>query len=147
MAGSFRFPRSQALADSATVAVTSASGDRAKRVAAELPRAVGLPLDVRDPASVRNAIERLWADLGSIDMVVNNAGLGMRTVNPQFLTEPRGFWTVSPEGFRDVIDVEPSYTCGDPTTGTCCEPNYTGCGSRCCEPGQNCTNPVTGTCS
>jgi NAD(P)-dependent dehydrogenase (short-subunit alcohol dehydrogenase family) len=36
-------------------------------------------------------------------MLVNNAGIGMRTVNPRFMTEPRGFWTVSPAGFRDVI--------------------------------------------
>jgi len=27
----------------------------------------------------------------------------MRTVNPRFLTEPRGFWTVPADGFRDVI--------------------------------------------
>jgi gluconate 5-dehydrogenase len=37
-------------------------------------------------------------------MLVNNAGIGMRTVNQHFMTEPRGFWTVSPQGFRDVIE-------------------------------------------
>jgi gluconate 5-dehydrogenase len=34
---------------------------------------------------------------------VNNAGIGMRTVNANFMSEPRGFWTVPPDGFRDVI--------------------------------------------
>ena len=34
---------------------------------------------------------------------MNNAGIGMRTVNPRFMTEPRGFWTVPPAGFRDVV--------------------------------------------
>jgi gluconate 5-dehydrogenase len=37
-------------------------------------------------------------------MLVNNAGIGMRTVNPRFLTDPEGFWTVPAEGFRAVIE-------------------------------------------
>lgn len=49
------------------------------------------------------AVEAAWSRLDGIDLLVNNAGIGMRTVNPNFLTEPRGFWTVPPDGFRDVI--------------------------------------------
>ena len=41
-------------------------------------------------------------------MLVNNAGIGMRTVNPRFLTEPQPFWSVEPRGFRDVVDTKPS---------------------------------------
>ena len=41
--------------------------------------------------------------LGGIDVLVNNAGIGMRTVNPHFMTEPMGFWQVSPDGFRDLL--------------------------------------------
>jgi gluconate 5-dehydrogenase len=37
-------------------------------------------------------------------MLVNNAGIGMRTVNPHFLTDSQPFWDVSPGGFRAVID-------------------------------------------
>jgi NAD(P)-dependent dehydrogenase (short-subunit alcohol dehydrogenase family) len=37
-------------------------------------------------------------------MLVNNAGIGMRSVNPRFMTHPCGFWEVPPEGFRAVID-------------------------------------------
>src|SRR6202034_2749252 len=44
-----------------------------------------------------------WSGLGGIALLVTNAGIGMRTVNPRFLAEPRGFWTVPPAGFRDVI--------------------------------------------
>jgi hypothetical protein len=33
-------------------------------------------------------------------MLVNNAGRGMRTVNPPFMTHPQGFWEVPIEGFR-----------------------------------------------
>jgi NAD(P)-dependent dehydrogenase (short-subunit alcohol dehydrogenase family) len=37
-------------------------------------------------------------------MLVNNAGIGMRTVNPRFMTDPQGFWQVPVDGFRAVID-------------------------------------------
>ena len=45
-----------------------------------------------------------WSRLGGLDMLVNNAGIGMRTVNPRFMTEPQGFWEVPADGFRAVID-------------------------------------------
>jgi gluconate 5-dehydrogenase len=37
-------------------------------------------------------------------MLVNNAGIGMRTVNPRFMTHPQGFWQVPVRGFRAVIE-------------------------------------------
>jgi gluconate 5-dehydrogenase len=43
-------------------------------------------------------------------MLVNNAGIGMRTVNPQFMTEPQPFWEVSPAGFRDVLETKATGT-------------------------------------
>src|SRR5919197_4441092 len=88
----------------ATVALTGRSDRRAKSVAAELPRAVGIELDVRDEASVARAVDEAWSRLGAIDMLVNNAGIGMRTVNPRFMTHPQGFWQVPVDGFRAVID-------------------------------------------
>jgi len=39
-------------------------------------------------------------------MLVNNAGIGMRTVNPRFLSEPQPFWEVTPAGFRDVVETK-----------------------------------------
>ena len=44
--------------------------------------------------------------LGGVDVLVNNAGIGMRTVNPRFLTDPQPFWHVSPSGFRDVLETK-----------------------------------------
>jgi NAD(P)-dependent dehydrogenase (short-subunit alcohol dehydrogenase family) len=85
------------------VAVAGRSGERAAEVAGRLPGAFGVELDVRDEGSVAHAIEVAWSRLDGIDLLVNNAGIGMRTVNPNFMTEPRGFWTVPPDGFRDVI--------------------------------------------
>jgi NAD(P)-dependent dehydrogenase (short-subunit alcohol dehydrogenase family) len=93
-----------------TVALTGRSGERARSVAAGLPvaaersGAVGLELDVRDESSVARAVDEAWSRLGGLDMLVNNAGIGMRTVNPRFMTEPQGFWETPIDGFRAVID-------------------------------------------
>jgi NAD(P)-dependent dehydrogenase (short-subunit alcohol dehydrogenase family) len=86
------------------VALTGRSRERAQTVAAGLPGTFGLGLDTRSEDSVKRAVEQAWDRLNGIDLLVNNAGLGMRTVNPRFLTEPAGFWTVPPDGFRAVVD-------------------------------------------
>jgi NAD(P)-dependent dehydrogenase (short-subunit alcohol dehydrogenase family) len=88
----------------AKVTVTGRSAAHAAAVAAELPGAAGIELDVRDDSSVARAVDQAWSRLGGIDMLVNNAGIGMRTVNPGFMTRPQGFWEVPPGGFRAVIE-------------------------------------------
>src|ERR1700733_8995182 len=85
------------------VAVAGRSGERAAEVAGRLPGAFGVGLDVRGEGWVARAVGGAGARLGGIDLLVNNAGIGMRTVNPNFMTEPSGFWAVPPDGFRDVI--------------------------------------------
>jgi NAD(P)-dependent dehydrogenase (short-subunit alcohol dehydrogenase family) len=65
--------------------------------------ALGIELDIRDESSVAAAVDEVWDRLGGLDVLVNNAGIGMLTVNPRFLTDPQPFWEVTPDGFRDVI--------------------------------------------
>jgi gluconate 5-dehydrogenase len=88
----------------AAVALTGRDPARAAAAAADLPGATGIGLDVRDEESVRRAVAEAQDRLGGIDMLVNNAGIGMRTVNPRFITDPQGFWEVQPDAFRAVID-------------------------------------------
>ncbi len=89
----------------AMVVLTSRSAERAAEAAARLPGALGIAADAGDDLSVARAADQAWSQLGGIDLLVNNAGLGMRSVNPRFMVEPQGFWDVPPEGFRAVIDV------------------------------------------
>jgi gluconate 5-dehydrogenase len=98
----------RALVDAgARVAVTSRDAERAARAAAEVGAgALGLALDVRDERAVAAGVLDVWDRLGGIDLLVNNAGIGMRTVNPRFLSEPQPFWEVSPDGFRDVLETK-----------------------------------------
>lgn len=56
------------------VILTARRLDRIETLAAELPDARAVALDVQDAA----AIDRLWAELGAIDIVVNNAGVVSR---------------------------------------------------------------------
>ncbi len=89
----------------ARVAVASRDAARAERVADELG-ALGLAVDVRDEDSVRSCVDAACERLGGVDMLVNNAGIGMRTVNPRFMTEPQPFWQVTAGGFRDVLETK-----------------------------------------
>jgi NAD(P)-dependent dehydrogenase (short-subunit alcohol dehydrogenase family) len=91
----------------ARVMLTGRDEDRAKAAAKELgSSAIACRLDVRDERSVAACVERAREAWGGIDMLINNAGVGMRTVNPRFMSEPQPFWEVSPTGFRDVLDTK-----------------------------------------
>lgn len=96
----------------ARVALTGRRPARARQVAEEVGHdagrgaggsAVGVGMDVRDEESVASGVAQARDALGGLDLLVNNAGIGMRTVNPAFLSDPRPFWEVSPAGWRDVI--------------------------------------------
>lgn len=91
----------------ARVVLTGRHRERAETAAAELGAgALGLELDIRDATSVTAAVDSAYGLLGGLDVLVNNAGIGMRTVNPRFMTEPQPFWEVPPAGFRDVLDTK-----------------------------------------
>lgn len=91
----------------ARVMVTSRDQARAEATATDLgSAAIPAQLDVRDELSVAACINRARDVWGAIDMLVNNAGIGMRTVNPRFMSEPQPFWEVEPAGFRDVVETK-----------------------------------------
>jgi NAD(P)-dependent dehydrogenase (short-subunit alcohol dehydrogenase family) len=66
-------------------------------------RVVAIPLDVRDVSSVHLALREAVVRLGGVDMVINNAGIGMRRVNPRFFDQVQPFFEVDPSAFDDVM--------------------------------------------
>ncbi|RAK68864.1 SDR family NAD(P)-dependent oxidoreductase [Phenylobacterium kunshanense] len=64
----------------AAVALTARREERIRALADELNagggRAVALPLDVADAASIGPSLDRAIAELGGLDILVNNAGVG-----------------------------------------------------------------------
>jgi NAD(P)-dependent dehydrogenase (short-subunit alcohol dehydrogenase family) len=91
----------------ARVMVTGRDLARAEAAAAKLGAStIPWALDVRDEHSAAACIARAGDAWGGIDMLVNNAGIGMRTVNPRFLSESQPFWDVAPAGFRDVVETK-----------------------------------------
>jgi NAD(P)-dependent dehydrogenase (short-subunit alcohol dehydrogenase family) len=96
------------LAGGAQVVLTGRDAARTAAAASQLAnagpgRAIGVVMDVRDEHSVADSMAAMWDALGGIDVLVNNAGIGMRTVNPRFMTDPQPFWTVEPDRFRDLF--------------------------------------------
>src|ERR1039458_5195964 len=68
----------------ARVALPSRHRERAQSTAAELGAgALGVELDVRDAGSVSAAVDSAYGMLDGLDVLVHNAGIGMRSVNPR----------------------------------------------------------------
>ncbi len=67
-------------------------------------RVVALEADVTRPEDCARVIETALARWGRLDVLVNNAGRGMRYVSESFLTEPTRFWQTDPDVWRMVID-------------------------------------------
>src|SRR5581483_4667551 len=64
------------------VALCDMSKEGLLRLQGELSadRTIALPMDVSDPASCRDSVARTVADFGRLDVLVNNAAVGMSTV-------------------------------------------------------------------
>ncbi len=105
----FGFCMSRALLRAgATVALAARPGEKLDRAVSTLQAeglpAVALPMDVRSEDSVRSAADWIKDNWGKIDLLVNNAGLGMARVNTKFFTAPQKFFEIDVEGFQDMIN-------------------------------------------
>jgi 3-oxoacyl-[acyl-carrier protein] reductase len=66
---------------------------------------MALRADVSDYAACERAVRQAMARFGRIDVLVNNAGRGMRLVSESFNTVPVKFWEIAPESWRKIIDI------------------------------------------
>ncbi len=67
-------------------------------------KTLALLADVADYRACEAVIKEAISRFGRIDVLVNNAGRGMKYVSPTFMTEPARFWETDPETWKMVID-------------------------------------------
>jgi 3-oxoacyl-[acyl-carrier protein] reductase len=89
------------------VAITAAR-NRAEleAVAREVPRGQVYPVisDASRESDYAALVREVQEQLGPVDVLVNNAGRGMRYVSERFMVEPTRFWETDPETWQMVID-------------------------------------------
>ncbi|MBM3607932.1 MAG: SDR family oxidoreductase [Alphaproteobacteria bacterium] len=68
-------------------------------------RMIAQVCDVRDAAQCEKAVEAAREAFGSIDVLVNCAGLNMAIFSKDFLTDPVRFWNVDPGKWQMLYDV------------------------------------------
>ena len=89
------------------VAITAARRrDEIEAVAREAPpgRIHPVMADVSSESACAVLIKEVEVRLGPPDVLVNNAGRGMRYVSERFLSEPSRFWETDPETWRMIIE-------------------------------------------
>jgi 3-oxoacyl-[acyl-carrier protein] reductase len=59
--------------------------------------------DVTNRHAVRKLVDQLISEFGRIDVLLNNAGRGMKYVNPGFMKDPWPFWEADPDAWQMVI--------------------------------------------
>ena len=79
----------------AALDVNEMSLDGLKDKAAQSSLAGGLkcyPVDLGDPERCRQVVDQVVGDFGGLDVLVNNAGIGMLVFGPNYEEQPVKFW-------------------------------------------------------
>ncbi len=75
---------------------------------AQPDRIVPVIADVTREADCERVVDTALTRFGSLDILINNAGRGMRYISDRFMTEPTRFWEADPKAWRMVIDTNVS---------------------------------------
>jgi NAD(P)-dependent dehydrogenase (short-subunit alcohol dehydrogenase family) len=96
-----------ARAGATVIATASRERGEVERVAAEAgPNRLVVPIvaDVTKEEDCSCIVATALDRFGRLDVLVNNAGRGMKYVSEQFMTEPTRFWETAPDVWRMVMD-------------------------------------------
>lgn len=66
--------------------------------------AIALPADVTDPLAAAHAVATTIETFGRLDVLINNAGIGMRLISDTFNKWPTKFWEADPDAWRRIVD-------------------------------------------
>lgn len=67
--------------------------------------AIALPADVTDIQAADEAVATTVERFGRLDVLINNAGIGMRLISETFNTRPTKFWQATPGAWGRIVDV------------------------------------------
>jgi NAD(P)-dependent dehydrogenase (short-subunit alcohol dehydrogenase family) len=60
--------------------------------------------DIRDPMQCAEIVYDTVEKFGTVDVLINNAGVGMLLVSENFNREPAKFWTVHPDQWAQIVE-------------------------------------------
>jgi 3-oxoacyl-[acyl-carrier protein] reductase len=88
------------------VATAARERDEIEQVANEAGQEMVLPVvaDVTRERDAQGVVDAARERFGRVDILINNAGRGMKYVRETFMTEPPRFWEIDPDTWRMVID-------------------------------------------
>lgn len=66
--------------------------------------AIALPADVTNPHAAAHPVTKTIEIFGRLDVLINNAGIGMRLISETFNTQPTKFWEADPDAWRRIVD-------------------------------------------
>lgn len=69
------------------------------------PNVIAIAADVSDPDAVMDVVDRCIQHFGSLEVLVNNAGRGMRLISETFNTRPSKFWQADADAWRRIVDI------------------------------------------
>lgn len=95
-----------AAAGAHVIATSARSLAEVEAVATEAWGGTVIPMlaDVTNQEHCGSVVAAAASHFGRLDVLVNNAGRGMRLVRDDFLTVPTRFWEVEPTTWRDIVD-------------------------------------------
>ena len=97
------------LSNGATVAIAARASEKMDNAYAELSgewggNVVAVEMDVRSDESVAAAADVIAKKWDRLDMLVNNAGIGMRDANKGFPGKPSPFYEIPVKAFYDIVE-------------------------------------------
>ena len=89
------------------VAIADVVTDEADRLAREIggDQALAVPTDVSDPASCDACVGRTLERFGAVDVLVNNAGLGLGVIRADHFARTVGIEDITPEVWQRFVGV------------------------------------------
>ena len=86
-----------------TTALGKTTEDLVALIGAE--KVLPLAADVSDRDAAEDAVGACVDHFGRIDVLVNNAGRGMRLISDTFNTQPTKFWQADPDAWTTIVDI------------------------------------------